>query len=193
MRQRVLTTLLAAGFACVAGTAAAQQLQIPDLSRLNTGAIDVVDVTVDQALLGMAASFMGSGGGPDEAQVKSLISSLKGIYVKSFTYDKDGAYDPTALDGVRKQLSTGQWQRIVAAKSQKDRSDVAVYLWRTGDKPGGLAVLSAGPREVTLVNIVGMIDLEQLRSLSGKFGVPDIDLGDAAKPSPKPAPRPKQD
>lgn len=191
MRQYVCTCTLAALVALAPARAVAQQLQLPDLSRLNTGAIDVVDVTVDQALLGMAASFMGSGGDADEAKVKALISSLKGIYVKSFTYDKDGAYDPTALDGVRKQLSTGQWQRIVAAKSQKDRSDVAVYLWRTGDKPGGLAVLSAGPREVTLVNIVGMIDLEQLRSLSGKFGVPEIDLGNTAKP--KPAPRPKQE
>ena len=185
MRQSLCTLVLAALVAAGPASATAQQLQLPDLSRLNAGAIDVVDVTVDQALLGMAAAFMGSGGDPDEAKVKSLISSLKGIYVKSFTYDKDGAYDPAALDGVRKQLTTGQWQRIVAAKSQKDRSDVAVYLWRTGDRPGGLAVLSAGPREVTLVNIVGLIDLEQLRSLSGKFGVPEIDLGNAGKPAPK--------
>lgn len=192
MRHSLSTLLLAAAVCAAPTVAAAQQLQMPDLSRLNVGAIDVVDVTVDQALLGMAAAFMGRGGDADEAKVKSLISSLKGIYVKSFTYDKDGAYDPTALDGIRRQLTTGQWQRIVAAKSQKDRSDVAVYLWRTGDKPGGLAVLSAGPREVTLVNIVGMIDLEQLRSLSGKFGVPEIDLGSAG-PSPKPTPRPKQD
>jgi len=191
MRQSLCSLVLLAAITAAPAVASGQQLQLPDLSRLNAGAIDVVDVTVDQALLGMAAAFMGSGDA-DEAKVKSLISSLKGIYVKSFTYDKDGAYDPSVLDTVRKQLTTGQWQRIVAAKSQKDRSDVAVYLWRTGDKPGGLAVLSAGPREVTLVNIVGMIDLEQLRSLSGKFGVPDIDLG-ATNPAPKPSPKPKQD
>lgn len=182
MRQYLRTFTLALALGAVATGASAQQLQFPDLSRLNTGAIDVVDVTVDQALLGMAASFMGGSGDADAAKVKSLISSLKGIYVKSFTYDKDGAYDPSVLDAVRKQLSTGQWQRVVAAKSQKDRSDVAVYLWRTGDKPGGLAVLSIEPRVVTLVNIVGMIDLEQLRALSGKFGVPEIDLGTAGKP-----------
>ena len=37
-------------------------------------------------------------------------------------------------------------------------------------------MLSASPREVTLVNIVGTIDLEQLRSLQGKFGVPDLKM-----------------
>jgi hypothetical protein len=135
----------------------------------------------------LAASFMS--GGTDDAQVKSLISSLKGIYVKSFTYGKDGAYDPAILDGVRRQLSGGQWSRLIAAKSAAEGSDMAVYLWRNGDKPGGLAVLSVEPREVTLVNIVGTIDLEQLRALQGKFGVPDLKMGDTGvKTTPKAKP-----
>ena len=180
MRQSLSTLLLAAAVTLAPSAVAAQQLQMPDLSRLNTGAIDVVDVTVDQALLGMAAAFMG-GGDADEAKVKSLISSLKGIYVKSFTFGKDGAYDPALLDSVRRQLSGGQWARLVSARSAAEGSEVAVYLWRNGEKPGGLAVLSSGPREVTLVNIVGTIDLEQLRSLQGKFGVPELDLGNVAK------------
>ena len=110
---------------------------------MNAGATDVVDVSVDHALLGLAAAFMS--GGTDDAEVKSLISSLKGIYVKSFTYDKDGAYDTAILDGVRRQLASGQWSRLMAAKSSAEGSDMAVYLWRNGDKPGGLAVLSVEP------------------------------------------------
>ena len=90
------------------------------------------------------------------------------------------------LEGVRRQLSGGQWSRLLATKSAAEGSDVAIYLWRNGDKPGGLAVLAVEPREVTVVNIVGTIDLEQLRSLQGKFGVPDLKMGDpAAKGSPK--------
>jgi hypothetical protein len=165
-----------------------QLLQLPDLSKLNAGATDVVDVSVDQALLGLAASFMS--GGTDDAQVKSLISSLKGIYVKSFTYGKDGAYDPAILDGVRRQLAGGQWSRLIAAKSAAEGSDMAVYLWRNGDKPGGLAVLSVEPREITLVNIVGTIDLEQLRALQGKFGVPDLKMGETAPKTTTPRPKP---
>lgn len=181
MRQWIVWCGLVA--VCVVGVtpAPAQQLQLPDLSKLSVGATDVVDVSVDQALLGLATAFM-SGDGED-AQVKSLISSLKGIYVKSFTYDKDGAYDATVLDGVRRQLGTGQWSRLMAAKSSREGTDTAIYLWRNGDKPGGLAVLSAGPREVTVINIVGMIDLEQLRSLQGKFGVPDLKVDEAPKPA----------
>jgi len=154
--------------------ARAQLLQLPDMSRLSTGAVDVVDVSVDRALLGLAAAFMSGSG--DEGEVKSLIASLEGIYVKSFTYDRDGAYDPSVLDGVRRQLGMGQWSRLVAAKSSADKTDVAVYLWRNGDRPGGIAVLSVEPRGITVVNIVGSIDLERLRKMQGKFGVPDLKM-----------------
>ena len=173
-RGGVLAALLV-----VAAPVAAQQLQLPDLSRLSAGAVDVVDVSVDSALLGLAASFMGAG--TDDAEIKSLLSSLKGIYVKSFTYGKDGAYDPSVLNGLRSQLSAGQWSRILTASSQAEGRDTGIYIWRNGGKPGGLAVVSAGPREVTVVNIVGMIDLEQLRSLQGKFGVPDLKMDGLSK------------
>jgi hypothetical protein len=178
MRQSIVMCAMVAGMAVAVSPVCAQQLQLPDLARLSAGAVDVVDVSVDQALLGLAASFMSSG--TDDKEIKSLISSLKGIYVKSFTYGKDGAYDPSVLDSVRRQLSGGQWSRLLAAKSAAEGSDTAIYLWRNGDKPGGLAVLSASAREVTLINIVGTIDLEQLRTLQGKFGVPDLKMGDVA-------------
>ncbi|AMY09914.1 hypothetical protein LuPra_03141 [Luteitalea pratensis] len=188
MRQSIVICGMVAGLAIVASPASAQQLQLPDMAQLSAGAVDVVDVSVDQALLGLAASFMSNGA--DDKEVKALISSLKGIYVKSFTYGKDGAYDPAVLDSVRRQLSGGQWSRLLAAKSAAEGSDTAIYLWRNGGKAGGLAVLSASPREVTLVNIVGTIDLEQLRMLQGKFGVPDLKMEGA--PGKTTAPKPKQ-
>lgn len=175
MRQSIVTSLLAL---CVgaASPAAAQQLQLTDLSKLSTGAVDVVDVSVDKALLGLAATFMSDAG--DDADVKSLLGALQGIYVRGYTFGKDGAYDGSVLEGVRRQLSGGRWARLVTTRSNDDGgTELSVYLWNAGDKPGGLAVLASSPREVMVVNIVGDIDLAKLRSLKGQFGVPDIDLG----------------
>lgn len=45
-----------------------------------------------------------------------------------------------------------------------------------GDQIGGLAVVSIEPKEVTIVNIVGPIDLEKLSQLEGSFGVPYLNL-----------------
>jgi hypothetical protein len=35
-------------------------------------------------------------------------------------------------------------------------------------------VISAEPREITLVNIVGPVDLDKLASMEGQFGIPHI-------------------
>ena len=144
MRQSIVICGMVAGLAIVASPARAQQLQLPDLARLSAGAVDVVDVSVDQALLGLAASFMSNG--TDDKEVKALISSLKGIYVKSFTYGKDGAYDPAVLDSVRRQLSGGQWSRLLAAKSAAEgtrHGDLSVAQRRQAGWPGGAVGQSA--------------------------------------------------
>jgi len=171
--RSVLVTAAAVALALGARPAAAQQLQLPDLSKITPLAADVVDVSVDQALLGLASGFLS---GEENDEVRELVSGLRGIYVKSLQFDRDGVVDAAMLEQLRGQLSTGRWSRLVTARSSSDKSDVGVYLWRDNGKAGGLAVLSSGPRELTIVNIVGDIDLQQLQKLQGKFGVPD-DLG----------------
>lgn len=170
----VLLATVAVGLTLGPRPAGAQQLQLPDLSAITPLAADVVDVSVDQALLGLASGFLAGEG--EDKEMRDLISGLQGIYVKSLQFDRDGVVDAALLDRVRTQLSTGRWSRLVTARSSRDSSDVGVYLWRDNGKAGGLAVLSSGPRELTIVNIVGDIDLEQLSRLQGKFGVPN-DLG----------------
>ena len=62
------------------------------------------------------------------------------------------------------------------------------------DKAQGLAIIASEPREFTIVNIVGNIDLEHLHDLEGNFGVPDlgIEVGKTTTPAPAPAPAPKK-
>jgi hypothetical protein len=40
----------------------------------------------------------------------------------------------------------------------------------------GLAVLAAEPKALTVVNVVGSIDLAKLRDIEGKFGIPKFGL-----------------
>ena len=51
-----------------------------------------------------------------------------------------------------------------------------------GEQVGGLAVLVFEARELTVVNIIGPVDLEKLSKLEGQFGVPELGIE---------APRPK--
>jgi hypothetical protein len=151
------------------------RLHMPDLSQLAARSSNTVDISLDGALLSLAARFL-DGTDSDERAVKELLAAVKGIYVKTFEFDRDGGYSTADLDAVRQQLTAPGWSRLVGVGSRRDQQQVDIYMWMDGDKPGGLAIVSAQPRELTIVNIVGTIDLEKLRALEGQFGVPKFDL-----------------
>lgn len=152
------------------GYAQAQRLELDGLDRLAKQAVDSVNINIDQGLLGFASGFLKGSG--DEAEVKKLLSQLRGIYVRSFEFDRE--VDTIAdLDPIRKQLTGKGWVRLVGVDSKRDREVVEIYSWREGDRSGGLAILSIEPNEVTVVNIVGPLDLASLGALRG-LGIPDI-------------------
>jgi len=179
-RGLALALAFTLGLAVPASAQDPARLLLPNLDALAKRAADTVDVTLDAALLQLAAGFM-TGGDADEAAVRDLLRGLKGIYVKSYEFDVDGAYSPADLDGVRTQLGRGSWTRLVTVTSSKERSSSEVYAWVDQGVTGGLAIISAEPRELTIVNIVGRIDLERLRQLEGQFGIPRVPLGGERK------------
>ena len=61
-------------------------------------------------------------------------------------------------------------------------SNVDIYLRRSGDHTEGVAIIAAQPRQLTIVNIVGSIDLAKLAQLQGQFGVPKVGLTPADPP-----------
>jgi hypothetical protein len=67
---------------------------------------------------------------------------------------------------------------------------VDVFILLNGDKAQGLSIIASEPREFTIVNIVGSIDLEQLHELEGKFGVPNLEIETGKKPAPAKPPAP---
>jgi hypothetical protein len=50
-------------------------------------------------------------------------------------------------------------------------------VMKQGDSIAGLVVLVAETRELTVVNLVGNIDVNKLSLLEGHFGIPDEDGG----------------
>lgn len=156
-------------------TAQAQspRLQLDQLDSLTNKASETVDVKLDERLLATTARFFS---GKDDANIKEVLKGIKGIYVKSFSFEKEGEYSQADVDSVISQLRGSTWSKIVAVKSKKDRDNVEVYLNMVGDQITGLAVISIEPKEFTVVNIVGPIDLEKLSELEGQFGVPDLGI-----------------
>jgi hypothetical protein len=170
-------------FALMSGPLFAQskgQLVLPDLPGLTEKASESVNVNLGPELLGMAARFLSSED-PEEAAAKKLVSSLTGIYVRNYSFETDYAYPKADIERVRRQLAAPGWNRMVETHSRRENTDVDVYVLIENGRAQGLAVIASEPREFTIVNIVGSIDLEQLHDLQ-KLGVPDLQL-ETGKPS----------
>lgn len=155
---------------CVAAPVYAQRITL-DVAGLADRASEVVDVTLDGPLLRLAAKFLSSDD-RDERAVRDVVQKLQGVYVKSYTFDKDGEYDAAIVDRVRAQLGPS-WKRIVTVR-EKFREKTEVYVITRGEEITGLTIINAEPRQLTLVNIVGPVDLDKLTQLEGQFGVPRL-------------------
>jgi len=179
MKALYLTPLrilaVAALLVCGSVVAMAQdaRIQTSQLDSLTAKASQTVDVNIDERVMRLTAGFLSGKG--DEAKVKEIINGLKGIYVRSFEFEKEGEYSAADLESIRVQLRNPAWNRLVNVNSKKEGS-MEVYLMSNEMKVGGLALLVTDPKEITLVNIVGPIDLQKLTELQGHFGVPELDI-----------------
>lgn len=175
--------------ACSLAATPSPRLVLPEFSQLADKASNSVTITLDAALLAMAAKFL-DGNDPEDAAAREAIKGLQGIYIRSYTFDQDFVYSAADIDSVVKQLSGPGWTRLVQTRSRKEHANVDIYIMMLDNRANGLALIASEPREFTIVNIVGSIDLDKLHKLQGHFGMPRLDIGpatpaDAVKPAEK--------
>ena len=151
-------------------------LKLDTLDRLSVSAKQVVDVTVDEQLLQLASKFLSSARSADEREIKELVKDLKGVYVKRFEFEADGQYSSADIEPILKQLRGSGWARIVGVTSKSDLKNIDVFVMTEASLIKGIAVVAAEPRELTVVNVVGPIDVDRLSRLQGQFGIPPLQL-----------------
>ncbi|MBV9501472.1 MAG: DUF4252 domain-containing protein [Acidobacteriaceae bacterium] len=139
------------------------------LDRLAKIAKETVNVNLDSSMLQLGSGFL-SKSDPDEAKLKDIVSKLRGVYVRSFEFEKEGQYSKSDVEMVRSQLTN--WSRIVSVTGKEDNTEV--YVKKKGDQFDGLFVIDAEPTELTFVNIEGPINPKDLGELSGEMGIPNL-------------------
>jgi hypothetical protein len=150
------------------------RIEMSSLDRLTSKASQTIDVSIDERLIQTTAKFLSSKD-PDEVKVKEIVSGLKGIYVRSFEFEKEGEYLAADVEAIRSQLRGPAWSRVLNVTS-KNEGTLEVYIMTDGSRVGGLALLAADPNELTVVNLIGPVDLEKLSELEGSFGIPQLDI-----------------
>lgn len=188
-----LKFVLLAFFLLAAATTKAQQqqpdaarLRFDNLNKLESRAQDVVEVNIDGKMLEMAKRVMVKTDDADAKRVGSAISGLKGIYVRIFNFERENEYDAADVDEIRAQLKTPNWERLANVRSKKDNEKIDVFTMFAGDVMSGLAVVISDSKSITLVNVVGTIDIDMLSELGGKLNIPQIDIENGKGNQPKP-------
>ena len=151
------------------------RLRLDNLDKLEAKASKSVDVSLDGQLLRIAIAFLNPKD-PKQAEIRDLVSGLKGIYVKAFEFDKEGEYAMTDVESLRTQLRLPGWAKMVGVKSNRENQSAEVYMMMSGNQINGITVIAADKKELAVINIVGSIDLDKLSRLSGKFGIPSLDI-----------------
>jgi len=180
MKNPMMVLLLGAAALAIPVIAQAGQLPLPPEAEkeLAARASNVTEVTLGKNMLAFAAKFMNDKD-KDQANVRQLIQGLDGIYVRSYEFDKEGQYSKDEIDQLRKQFETSDWSPLVRERQRKTGETTDVLVKLVNGEPHGMFVLSAEPKELTIVLILGPIHMDDLGKLKGIGGLGA--LGDIEK------------
>lgn len=164
---------------CLCLTAfAVQDLDLSFLKGLEAKATESTDIDLGPEQLKLIMGFANDA----NSDLKNLARTISRIQVKTYEFDKEGMYSMAEMENLRQKVKAADFVPLISHKEKKGFTDIMI---RKGPKgANGFIVLSAEPKEVTVVNIVGEIDLASLSKLSGKFGIPEMKLENKGKTPP---------
>ena len=135
-----------------------------DLTNLEKQASERVIISLDKQMIAFTASFLSK----EDPDLRKIIQNLEGIYVRCFTFEHEKAYSSSDVEAIRKQLGS-DWSRLVEVRGHEN---VDFYVKRDAERIKGFVLIAAEPSEVTVINIQGNIQPEELKGLEGFAGIP---------------------
>ena len=101
--------------------------------------------------------------------------------MRDYEFDKEGQYTTVDVDRLRQYFETGDWSPIVRERDKKSGEISDVMMKVVNGETRGMFILDAEPKELSIVLILGPVNMEDLHKLSGLGGLGV--LGDIASES----------
>jgi Domain of unknown function (DUF4252) len=186
-RSGVWASLLALGIVATGSAGVHAQDALPTPSPIErdlaSRATHVTEVTLDKTMLAFASKFMTSDkdDDKDDKDLKQMIQNLRGVYVREYEFDKDHSYTAAELEGLRKYFESSDWSPMVHERTKGLAEGTDVYVKLVNGQMQGLFVLDAEPKDLSLVLILGPIDIDKIGKLGGAFGIPKDAMKKAEK------------
>ena len=152
-----------------------QYIKVPSFAELKSTATDSVEITFGPLLLGMAGWLMDDHDA-DSANLKKTLRGLTSVQVRSYRFKESFVYPKADLDALRAQLSQPGWSQLVKVRDRNEKKDVDIYIALENHIVNGVTIIASGQRELTIVNVIGKVDLDQVEGLRKTFASPNSQL-----------------
>ncbi len=155
---------------CLSACASARDPDFSKLGRqLKSHATETVDINLGPIRLGLASWFLGKSDDPDAVALRKTLRACSGVHIRHYEFASDFEYPTADIDAIQAQLSGHGWSSLVTVRDRKAKENVDVYLRLQGEKITGFVVLASEPREFTLINLVGSLDVAEIENLRTHF------------------------
>jgi len=136
---------------------ASAQTIVFNLDALAAKAKEKAEITLDGSMLTEALKVA-----PEK--VKGLLGNVSRLTVRHYEFEKPGEYSDADIEAIRKQASSASgWSRVLSAKEEHESVDI--YALNQGGKPGGFLLIAAEAKELTVLHVVGSIELASLKEV----------------------------
>ena len=171
MKMRMLMIALACSLLPGLGAAQDAKLRLPEFRSLAGKATESVNISLSPWLLHMAGAFINDKD-EDSVATKHLLAGIKSVEVRSYEFASDNAYSVADIDSVRSQLAG--WSQIMQVHDREKSEDVDMYILVENNVTKGFALIAREPREFTIINIVGSINIDDLPKLQSHLHLPKL-------------------
>jgi hypothetical protein len=142
-----------------------------DIASLKSGEM-ITEVYLEEPLLKMVAKM----GESQEEGLGNILGGLKLVKVNEFMIDEKNAQKlGEEFETLDKNLQSKKWNRIIKTRHKNTNVNVYVKSDAAGEFSGLVIAGIDGEGKVTLVNIVGHVDLEAIGKLSKHFNFPGME------------------
>lgn len=149
-----------------AATCFAQQVDFKSLDKLAAKANSKTEIAMDEAMLKSASGLLDDKK-QEEGLAKRTSKDLQGMFLRSYEFDKKGAYKMDDLKPLLDQLKAPGWKQFL--REQEDGEETQIWMHYTNGVGDGMLLISAEEEELTVINAVGTTNLGDFAAL-GSLG-----------------------
>lgn len=147
----------------------AQDVDLSFLKGLEAKAKEAQNIDLGPDQMSLLKSFTGG------ADLGGLTAGLKRVKVYTFEFDKEGMYNLADAENIRTKVKAdAKWVSLISVKEKGGFTEIMTHRGPDG-KSDGFLILAAEPRELTVVNLVGTLDITKVARMGGMFGIPYIE------------------